>query len=199
MITKILQVIFSVPFFYNQMQVFFGTNIKKKLVRRHYAFVTAPAVILDLGGGTGLYRDLWPKNYKYICLDNDSVKLNGLLKDHPQDIALLGDATQVPLRDNSVDVVFCSSLSHHIPEEVLIKLLAEGKRVLNPAGKFIFLDAIYRQESFLNRFLWSLDRGDNPHTQEILLSCFKQHFNIETFEKFSRYYDYIFIVGSKKL
>ena len=139
------------------------------------------------------------RNYKYFCLDNDTVKLNGFLKNHPQDTTLFADATRIPLKNSSVDVVFCSSLSHHIPEEVLIKLLAEGKRVLNPAGKFIFLDAIYRQESFLNRFLWSLDRGEYPHTEEILLSSLKQHFNIDTFEKFSRYYDYIFIVGSKKL
>jgi ubiquinone/menaquinone biosynthesis C-methylase UbiE len=198
MITKILQAIFSVPFFYNQMQIFFGSNVKKGLVKKHYTFLSSQAVILDLGGGTGLYRDLWPKNYKYICLDNDTTKLNGFLKNHPGDTGLFADAARIPLKDKSVHVVFCSSMSHHLTQDVLMTVLAEGARVLHPDGKFMFLDAVLRQESPLNRFLWSLDRGEHPHTEDVLLSCFQKYFNVETFEKFSRYYDFIFMAGSRR-
>ncbi len=195
--TKFLHSIFAVPFFYNQMQLFFGTNIKKKLVARHYPFLTQDAVVIDVGGGTGLYRDLWPKNYHYICLDNDQRKLGGFAKDHPRDLSMLADATCLPFKTRSVDAVFCSSLTHHLTEDLLQLLLSEGARVLKPSGRFILLDAVYRKDSFLNRFLWSLDRGEHPHTKDALMDCFERHFKVETSQDFSRYYDYVFVMGLK--
>lgn len=194
---KLLHFIFSSPFFYNQMQIFFGVNKKKALIRKHYSFDNERAAILDLGGGTGLYRDLWPVNYQYICLDSDPVKLKELIHQYPGVSVVLADAGRIPMKDQSIDVIFCSSFSHHIPENVLEMVFAESARVLKASGKIIFIDAILRQESLLNRFLWTLDRGDCPHTTEQLTFLAGKHFLISCFDKFSIYYDYIFFVGTK--
>ena len=195
---RLLHFIFSFPFFYNQMQIFFGANKKKALVNKYYRFVDKDAIILDLGGGTGLYRDLWPEHYRYICLDNDTVKLKGLVHQHPLDFVLLADASRIPIKDQSIDVIFCSSFSHHVSEDVLDKVLGESARVLKVSGKLLFLDAILHRESFLNKFLWNIDRGGHPHTFEQLTSLVGRYFSIEVSNKFSIYYDYVFFVGTKK-
>ena len=199
MFKKFLHFIFSFPWAYNQMQVFFGANTKKHLVLKHYPFINnREAVILDLGGGTGLYRDLWPKNYRYICLDLDAVKLGSLIKDYPDGDVLIADAGRIPFKDQSVDAVFCSSLSHHITEDHLDALLTESARVLKASGRLLFLDAVRRDESFLNRLLWALDKGGHPHTTETLQGLVQKHFTIERSDEFSRYYDFILLMATKK-
>jgi len=195
---KFLHFIFSFPFFYDQMQRLLGVDRKKALVRQHYSFVNQDAAVLDLGGGTGLYRDLWPGNYHYICLDNDPVKLKELARQYPDDEVILGDAGKIPLRDGSVDVIFCSSFSHHITLDVLDKVLAESARVLKVSGKILFIDAVFRQESPFNRFLWKIDRGSYPHTADELSRLVRKHFLVDITQRFSIHYDYIFFAASKQ-
>ena len=85
MLKRFLHSVVSYPFVYDQVQVFFGARKRREAVLRYYPNVTKSSKILDLGGGTGFYRDLWPKHCLYICLDNDLVKLNGLINRCPHD------------------------------------------------------------------------------------------------------------------
>src|ERR1019366_6158614 len=110
---------------------------------------------------------------------------------------LLADVKRIPIKNNSVDVVICNSMSHHIPKEDVGIMLAEIARILKNSGKLFFLDAVLRQESFLNRFFWSLDRGEHPHTKPSLNSLIKQHFVIDHSEEFSHLYDFVFFVCAK--
>jgi ubiquinone/menaquinone biosynthesis C-methylase UbiE len=47
-------------------------------------------------------------------------------------IPIQGDALNIPLKGNSVDFIFCSSLIEHIQDQN--KLVSEIKRVLKPDG-----------------------------------------------------------------
>lgn len=47
------------------------------------------------------------------------------------------DITDITLEDNSIDLIICSHVLGHVPDEV--KALSEMKRVLNTGGKIIFL------------------------------------------------------------
>ena len=154
---------------------------------------------MDLGGGTGFYRDLWPKDCRYICLDIDLIKLKGLVPTGQNDFMVLADAGKIPIKDNSIDIIFCNSMSHHITEDLLGRLLSESARILKNDGKLLFLDAILQQSSLLNRFLWKLDRGEYPHTKEILISLINRHFIVKHFEEFSHFYDFNFFVCNKKI
>src|SRR3989338_2538742 len=117
MLIRFLHSIVSVPLVYNAVQVFFGANKKKKIVLDQNLNLGKDSYILDLGGGTALYRDLWPSNCRYICLDNDLVKLDKDLNQNLNDFKLLADASKIPIRDNCIDIVFCNSMSHHIPDQ----------------------------------------------------------------------------------
>ena len=197
MFKKILHRIVANPWVYDRIQVFFGARQNQQRVAQHISAVTPASLILDLGGGTGIFREIWPSTCTYICLDNDIVKLRGFLNKYTDGTALLADATRIPIRSNSVDFVLCTSMSHHVHEDVLAHLIQEGIRVLKGTGKFIFMDGVLRPESWKNRFLWKLDRGLFPHTEEVLRSLISSHFQIIHWEKFSIYLDCIFAIGIK--
>ena len=197
MIKTALQKIMALPVMYDWMQNFFGLQKKKRILRDILKFNNDACVVLDVVGGTGLYQDFWPADYKYICLDFDIVKLSGFKGKNPEGYALCADAAQLSLKSNSVEYVFCSSLSHHISEDLLEKMISEMSRVVKPGDTLIFIDAVLISKSRLNRFLWSLDRGEHPHTYSVLENLIHKYFIIETSRKFSIYYDYILIIAKK--
>jgi SAM-dependent methyltransferase len=187
----------AVPSVYEQVQVFFGANKKRAIVQKYLPTLGPQASILDLGGGTGFYRNIWPSTFQYICLDNDWVKLQGFRDNFPQDSALWADASRIPLRDNSIDVIFCNSMSHHISMDTLEQLLAESARILKSSGKIFFLDAI-RLPNPVNRLLWKLDRGEHPHTLEDLKEALQKNFAIDSMDQFDNFYNYVFFIATKK-
>ena len=198
MLKRSLQAIMSVPVMYDGMQRFFGVNKKKRILRKLLAFDGRREIVVDVGGGTGLYKDLWPAHFTYVCLDADPEKLRGYTDKYPQGQKICSDAGQLGLRSSSVDSVFCSSMSHHIQEELLEKVIQEMARVIKPGGLLVFIDAVWIPERRLNRFLWSLDRGEHPHTAQVLEKLIGKYSQIETFEKFSIYYDYVLFIARKR-
>jgi ubiquinone/menaquinone biosynthesis C-methylase UbiE len=197
MLKKLLHKLLAFPLMYNLLQTFFGVQKKKQILRNALIFNIPSPIIVDVGGGTGLYADIWPKNSKYICLDNDLIKLKGYQPNHSSEYKLCGDATQIPLNTNTADYLFSSSMSHHIPEDLLEKMMSDLSRVLKPTGSLIFIDAILIPKSHLNNFLWSLDRGEFPHTSQSLEDIISKYFHITLIKKFSIYYDYIMIIAKK--
>ena len=89
-------------------------------------------------------------------------------------------------------------MSHHIQEELLERVIQEMARVIKPGGLLVFIDAVWIPERRLNRFLWSLDRGEHPHTAQVLEKLIGKYSQIETFEKFSIYYDYVLFIARKR-
>jgi hypothetical protein len=59
------------------------------------------------------------------------------------------------------------------------------------------MDAVWIPESRLNRFLWSLDRGEHPHTARVLETLIGKYSTIEDRETFSIYYDYVLFIARK--
>lgn len=194
---NLLHKIMSLPVMYDAMQYFFGVNKKKKLLRNLIKFSEKPEIVLDIGGGTGIYKDIWPEKFHYICLDYDLQKLYGYTEKYPDGLKVCSDATRLCFKSNAVDYVFCSSMSHHIREDLLDSMLHEMQRVLRPGGSLIFIDAVSIPESRLNRFLWSLDRGEYPHTSEVLTQMIGKYFQIQKADKFSIYYDYVLFKAIK--
>ncbi|MFI1461489.1 class I SAM-dependent methyltransferase [Nocardia carnea] len=72
---------------------------------------------------------------------------------------LAAPAQELPLPDASVDVVTCTFVMHHIPEEYREPAIAEMWRVLRPGGRLLLADA--RQTPRV-RFLfgWSTRRNE---------------------------------------
>lgn len=67
---------------------------------------------------------IW-KNDDWYILDHKKSKAKN---------AILGDASSISMKDNSVDVIFCSHVIEHIPQIKIVDVFNEFNRVLKPGG-----------------------------------------------------------------
>ena len=165
MLTKILHSFVANPWVYEQVRRLAGSRHIDRRLATHIAPLRAASLVLDVGEGTGVLRALWLPTCTYVCLDIDRLKLQSFLKKCPGGNALLCDASQAPLRNGSVDVVLRTLVSHHVPDEMLARLIRESVRLLKDGGVFIFLDAVWDPTRLLGRLLWRFDRGAYPRTE----------------------------------
>lgn len=100
--------------------------------------------VLDLGCGTGRLYQLLKENQvltqgtTYIGVDQSQGQLDVAQKDFPKGKWVQGDMFCIPLKDDSVSIIYCIATFHHLPDsETRIKALEEMKRVLRPDGKII--------------------------------------------------------------
>jgi ubiquinone/menaquinone biosynthesis C-methylase UbiE len=110
--------------------------------------------ILDVACGTGRMLKTVATSSphaKYTGLDT-SKKMTQILKDKSKKLNFkidlkIGDATKLPFKDNSFDVVFTYHLTWHLPQDLQKEIIKELLRVTKKDGYIIF--------DFLNKnFLW---------------------------------------------
>lgn len=103
-----------------------------------------PAVILDIGGGPGVYT-VWllKKGYEVHLVDPVPLHIEQAQKafkemlDHPHASAVVGNALNLEFDDAVADVVlFFGPLYHLTTREERMQALSEALRVLRPGGKF---------------------------------------------------------------
>ncbi len=95
--------------------------------------------ILELGcGNAEITRNIATsgKNLKITALEVDDIahKKNLLITDLPNVSFALSGAQEIPLPDESVDVVFMFKSLHHVPLELMELSMHEIRRVLKPGG-----------------------------------------------------------------
>src|SRR5258705_11896101 len=96
MITELLHRLATRPWVYDQIQSFAGLErVHEKLSKGIAAL--SPKVIVDIGGGTGNVRNLFGPDCRYVCLDVELPKLTGFRSKIPGGLAVLADATSVPI------------------------------------------------------------------------------------------------------
>jgi ubiquinone/menaquinone biosynthesis C-methylase UbiE len=116
----------------------------------------APAVILDVGGASGVYAfELAERGYEVHLIDPIAVHI-----EQAQEIAKntacplasysIGDARQLPAENASADVVLLFGPLYHLIEPAdRLKALQEARRVLKPHGH-LFAVGISRFASFMD-------------------------------------------------
>jgi ubiquinone/menaquinone biosynthesis C-methylase UbiE len=197
MIKKTLKYIASQPRIYDQIQFMFGARfIFNRLSSQVASFDSK--IILDIGGGTGLYRRVWPKSCTYTCLDIDRNKIKRFLKNNPDCNGLVADATAIPLKEKSVDVVVCIAVSHHLTDSAFSQVINESERVLKNNGVFIFIDAVLLTDRWLSKLLWKNDRGSYPRSTEQIQSAISQKFHISHVECYTILHKYILCRANKQ-
>jgi ubiquinone/menaquinone biosynthesis C-methylase UbiE len=154
-----------------------------------------PKVVVDIGGGTGTVRNLFPTDCRYVCLDLELPKLKGFRVKTPTGMAVLGDATSMPIVDGGTDMVICKSLTHHLTDSMLDRALDESRRVLRSGGHMILLDAVLNKQRLAGRILWKLDRGSFPRAEEDLRKRLEDRFKVIHWDKFAIYHEYVFGIG----
>ena len=140
--------------------------------------------VVDIGGGTARSRAMWPTEWTYYSIDPDARVLKVEPTEKPIE-RLVGDASALPLPDNSADVVLMQCVSHHLDDSVWPASLIEANRVLKPGGSFIFLDAVWRKRRWFSRVFWKLDAGHYPRTSGELEMAVAKEFQIVETDRFN--------------
>jgi ubiquinone/menaquinone biosynthesis C-methylase UbiE len=199
MLTRLLHDLVARPWVYDLCQ----TAVGAKAVRRRLAAAVAPhaqsRLVIDIGGGTGAARAMWSAETKYVCLDIDPLKLQGYAANNPGGLAVLADATDLPIRDRSVDSVVCTSVTHHLLDPQLDRMLSETARVLKPTGRLILLDALWKPRRLPGRLLWRYDRGSHPRPAAALREHIARHFTIDAWDEFAVLHAYAVLTATPKV
>ncbi len=95
-----------------------------------------PATVLDLGAGTGIFARAWSNWGARIvvgCEPSAEMREQARRLELPRRVAFIaGRAEQIPLETGSTDVVWMSTVVHHLAD--LPAAAGEIRRVLKPGG-----------------------------------------------------------------
>ncbi|NNC86158.1 MAG: methyltransferase domain-containing protein [Bacteroidia bacterium] len=141
--------------------------------------IQASDKVLEIGCGTGLFtKKVYDKTKAQITAIDISPELLEQAKVKlPEAEFLVEDAMNMKYDDNTFDVVFGSSVLHHLDME---KAMTELFRVLKPGGRFVFAEPnminpqIFVQKNipFIKKML-----GDSPDETAIVRWKFKNMMN----------------------
>jgi uncharacterized protein len=149
------------------------------------------ATLLDIGAGTGMVGGLISAETRYLWLDNDRLKLRGLLSKGIECWAVLGDAARLPFASDAADWAVMVEVSHHLEDEALRACLEEAARVTR--DRFIFVDAL-RGPRLRSKLLWQLDLGRFPRSEDELIGALETRFEVQQVERFRVNHDHLLCV-----
>jgi ubiquinone/menaquinone biosynthesis C-methylase UbiE len=191
-ISAIIHSIVAQPLVYDMVQWLAGIDHTRRRLQPHLA-QTAGQAVLDVGAGTGLYLSSFPPTAKYHWLDNDPQKLQGFQARSSKTFpAVLGDGTQIGLRDKSIDYVTCIGVAHHLTDAQLARLVSEMARVAQK--KLIFLEPL-DTDAWQSALMWRYDRGSYPRTAQALKLTIERCFAIEYSETYAIYHQYLLLIA----
>jgi ubiquinone/menaquinone biosynthesis C-methylase UbiE len=196
MLTDLLHRVVANPVVYDAVQNLAGTALLGRRAAAIIGPLPAGAVILDVGGGTGLSMSTWPAGATYVCLDIDPVKLAGFRHSNRPGAPVCGDATHLPVRGASVDLLVCKLVSHHLRDGELAMLFKESRRVLKPGGRMLFIDAVYAPERWRSRVLWRYDRGSHPRSGDVLRGAMAAEFQVTDWDELTIQHRYVLGAGA---
>ncbi|PTD94898.1 hypothetical protein C9439_00205 [archaeon SCG-AAA382B04] len=133
--------------------------------------------VLDIGGGTGYLGDLMKKefNLEYVVLDSNK-KMLSKSKQKNIDTMILGNALNLPFKDQSFDMILCVDALHHFMEKT--RALEEMKRVLKDRGKIVILD-LYPY-LFLTKIISWIERRAGEESEFLTPSEISRRLGLET-------------------
>jgi SAM-dependent methyltransferase len=189
---RLLHGIIARPVVYDAIQRIAGVERTRMRLRPHLQRTVG--LVLDIGAGTGNFLDLLPSAGRYIWFDNDPVKLKGCKNKHSAALAVLGDASRMPIRDKSVEIALCVAVSHHLTDGEFDSFLADAARISRRG--IIFVDATSHPHSLMSWLLWKYDRGSHPRPVGQLRGMIQRHFNIEFEECYRVFHRYFLCVAT---
>lgn len=114
---------------------FLHREIRERLLTRLLAIAATPALILDLGAGTGgatvgLHERFPAARILSVDLSPPMLAAGGARQ------AVCADAARLPLTDRCVDLIYSNLMLQHCPDPVTV--LGEARRVLADTGLMLF-------------------------------------------------------------
>lgn len=191
MLRRVLHSLVSNPKVYDVWQRAVGSEENIRRVRQRLTDMKG-GIVLDAGAGTGEGLRSLPASAKYLWFDTDPQKLAGFRAKAPSALAVIGDATNIGLKDKSVHCTICLQMSHHLTDSQLTGFFREAARI---SRMLVFVDAVEQKNSWLRTTLWKYDRGSFPRSAETLATMMARYFKLEHQESYSKLYKYVLFVG----
>lgn len=179
------------PVIYDLAQKIAGAGKCSDILREELVLNGGVGRVLDIGGGTGLHRPLWPADCEFCCLDPDPLKLKRFRAKFPRDTSMQAYAGKIPAERETFDYCMMTLVSHHLTAEELRQAFGEVKRVMRPKGLFLFMDAFWNPKNRSGRLLWSLDRGSYPKSKRELEIHIERTFSVQSCRMWKIHHDYI--------
>ncbi len=177
----------------------FGYNTFFKLIRNdklHYfkikslSGINESALVLDVGGGTGLIAELFVDDCKQVTILDPSEKMLSKVKSE-KIVKIVGDAQKIPFGNETFDLVYCVDAFHHFTNGLqkeeydlaLEKSIKEMLRVLKKRGSLVIVEI--NIEKYSGKFVAFLENklmrwGSRFFSKEELKSLFeKQNCKVE--------------------
>jgi ubiquinone/menaquinone biosynthesis C-methylase UbiE len=196
-LTRVLHWLVRRPLVYDAAMMAVGARQVERILKQNVSTLELSGSVIDVGGGTGLWKSLFPAECRHMCLDVDPLKLRGFLAKDAHGVAVLADATALPLADASVDTVICAFIAHHLRDAEYQRMLDEAWRVLKQGGVFIFADPLWEPQRWPGRLLWRYDQGHHPRTLLTHREAVLRRFEFRTEERFAVVHAYLLLVGRK--
>ena len=138
-------------------------------------------VIMDVGCGTGeLLKTLYQSNnsISLIGVDISKKMLEKASKIAPSASLIKADSANIPVANNSVDIIVSSASFHHYENPKLV--IKEWERILNTNGYVILLDSVkdYFPLSFMAHY-WDVVDGKVSYSHHLKSCEFNQLFKKE--------------------
>ena len=109
----------------------------KEFINEKIAIIAKEKEVLDIGGGGRFTK--WLAEYKDLFLNNNYRTFDF---DKTTGADIVGDIHKIPLKNESVDAIICSSVLEHIEDPVIA--IKEMYRILKLNGKlFVYVPSIY--------------------------------------------------------
>lgn len=107
--------------------------------------VTRSCRMLDVGGGVGLFSQIFKRRIKQVTLTDISLTmLKSAQELNPKNPGLVCDASSLPFKKNSFERVLCYSVFHYLAGQAAArKVLEEFVRVTKPGGAIFVGDILY--------------------------------------------------------
>jgi ubiquinone/menaquinone biosynthesis C-methylase UbiE len=154
--------IFETPAGYNAIQLVNKptVNMIRSTMVKHLTFGQSEKV-LDIGCGTGNYRDLFSTNYCGVDINPAYIEV---CKEKMAGTFLVGDGTDLKLATASFDHAVTIATTHHLDDAQLAQMVQEGLRVVRPGGFFHIVDAVLpvTSRALLKTIWFNMDRGRHP-------------------------------------
>lgn len=139
--------------------------------------------VLDVGAGSCPYKELF-RHCEYKTHDFAQLRDDQLLGKEYGKIDYVSDIKNIPVPDNSFDVIICTEVFEHIPEP--IPVVTEFSRILKPGGKLILTAPL---QSGIHQEPYHFYGGYTPFWYEKFLSENSfVNINIEENGRFNRFY-----------
>jgi SAM-dependent methyltransferase len=119
--------------------------------------------LLDIGCGNGFFTYYLEKSFDTIALDFSY----SMLKRNTSKMKLCGSAAELPFKNRSFDITFCSNLLHHLDEPDIA--ISEMKRV---SRKYVIISEPNRNNPLM--FLFGLLKKEERGTLRFSLRYMKQ-------------------------